>query len=314
MSRTGRASSTWSLGAIRLPDASVGRLLRDAAQVLRLSGSETPRLDAELLLGHVLGAERTELLAEPGRALSAAQAEGFAALLDRRAAGEPVAYIRGRKEFYGRDFLVDQRVLIPRPESELLVELALDRIETALGRRRPGSPPLLVWDVGTGSGAIGVSLAAESRQRGWLASLRFLATDFSDQAIEVARSNAARHGLIKAIDFAVADLLALATPEPAWLIIGNLPYIPTEVVPRLPIAAHFEPDQAFDGGADGLDIVRRLFGQLPDRLTSEGRALLEIGDDQGAAVRAAAAQFLPGWHVDVEPDLAGQARVAEVYR
>lgn len=293
----------------------VGELLREAGVTLTESGSESPRLDAELLLGHVVGAGRATLLASLELPLSVARAAAFGALIERRAKGEPVSYIRGLKEFYGLVLSVDERALIPRPETETLVELALARIGTALtdAPRHGGADALLVWDVGTGSGAIVVALAVECRRRGYGRDLRFLATDISADALALATENAVAHGVADTISFAQADLTALPTTDfkPAELLLANLPYIPSGVVPELPVAASFEPRNALDGGADGLEIVRRLVDQLPRAVAESGTALLEIGSDQSAAVQALAPA---GWTIAIHEDLSGRPRVAEFTR
>ncbi|HYI22155.1 MAG TPA: peptide chain release factor N(5)-glutamine methyltransferase [Candidatus Limnocylindrales bacterium] len=295
-------------------------MLREAAETLERSGSETPRLDAELLLGHVVSAGRTTLLAAPEAAVSDGQSERFRELVERRARGEPVAYIRGIKEFYGIALSVDARALIPRPETELLVDLGLERIKHLLiDEPRPSdSAALLVWDMGTGSGAICVALAVECRRRGYGADVRFRATDSSADALALAVENAVGHGVADQIDFALADLTSGQTPgdNPAMadLIVANLPYIPSDVVPTLPVAASFEPVAALDGGAGGLTVIERLLTELPDALAERGEALLEIGADQGASIEAAVTRTLPDWRVEIRNDLAGRPRVAIISR
>lgn len=293
----------------------VGELLREAGARLTKSGSESPRLDAELLLGHVLGVGRQTVLAGLELPLNLALTASFDILIERRAKGEPVSYIRGLKEFYGLALSVDERALIPRPETEALVELALVRIGTALtaGPRQAGADELLVWDVGTGSGAIVVALAAECRRRGYGGDVRFLATDISADALALATENAVVHGVADTVTFAHADLtgLPIADLKPADLLVANLPYIPSAVVPELPVAASFEPRVALDGGVDGLEIVRRLVDQLPAALAEGGTALLEIGSDQADAVTLLAPA---GWSAVIHDDLSGRPRVAEFTR
>jgi release factor glutamine methyltransferase len=299
-----------------MAELTIGWLLADGSARLREAGSESARLDAELLLGHILGLGRAGLMAHPEVAVSAAQAARFTELLDRRAAGEPVAYIRGLKEFYGLAFSVDPRALIPRPETELLVELALDW----LGRRLTGAPrpagaqPLAAWDVGTGSGAVAISLAVECRRRGFAADVRLRATDASADALRLAMENAVSHGVADTIEFAQADLLALPGAGQADLVAANLPYIPSAVLPALPIAASFEPRLALDGGPDGLGLVRRLLDELPAASAKGAVALLEIGADQADALAAEVSRRLPGWVMAIHADLAGLPRVAELSR
>jgi release factor glutamine methyltransferase len=300
--------------------ATIGEHLAAAVELLRASGSESPRLDAELLLANALGVERTTILAHPEGAVGPGAAERMRDAVGRRAAGEPVAYIRGLKEFHGVAFAVDARALIPRPETEVLVDLALGAIGERLASapRPPGTQPLVVADVGTGSGAIAVALAVALRRRGMLGEVEITASDVSAEAADLARENAVAQAVGDRVAVATADLLPppgrpaglLVVPDRFDVVCANLPYIPSGVVPGLPVAASFEPRDALDGGADGLDVIRRLLAVLPGRLAADGTALLEIGDGQGPAFRAAVAELLPGWEVRLEPDLAGTPRVA----
>jgi release factor glutamine methyltransferase len=296
--------------------ATVGTLLLGGTNRLRASASETPRLDAELLLGNALGIDRTGVLAHPDAPVGDGQAVAFETALARRETGEPVAYIRGLKEFYGLIFTVDLRALIPRPETEGLVELAIERVREALvgAPRGADAPPLRIWDVGTGSGAIAVAVAITLRRRGYGGYYRVLASDVSGDALAVAIENAVGHGVADVIDFASGDLLAVDPPAevPVDLLLANLPYIPSATLPDLPVAASFEPPLALDGGTDGLDLVRRLLAILPTALAPTGSAFLEIGADQAEPVTAAAAEAVPGWKVLIHPDLSGQPRVAEI--
>lgn len=297
--------------------ATVGGLLRGGTERLRQASSETPRLDAELLLGHVLRVGRTTILAHPEASVGPRPTAAFAACLARRMSGEPVAYIRGFKEFYGLAFSADPRALIPRPETERLVELAERMVRAVLsGARRPaGARPFRIWDVGTGSGAIAVALAVRLRRLHYGDALQLFASDRSGDALDLAIENAVGHGVADAITFGTGDLFEVAgMPESVDLVVSNPPYIPSEVVPTLPIAASFEPRESLDGGPDGLDVVRRLLPGLPKVLTHEGEGLIEIGSDQADAARAAAAQALPGWPSAVHADLAGRPRVLQVAR
>ena len=299
------------------PPASVGSLLRGATLRLRDAGSESARLDAELLLGHLLGVGRATLLAEPETTVGRGQQQAFEEFVERRARGEPVAYIRGLKEFYGIALTVDARALIPRPETELLVGLALERLAWLLtaAPRPAGSPPLQIWDVATGSGAICVALAVECRRRGYAADVRLLASDASAEALALAVENAVSHGVADLIVFAVADLTrpdGTDQPTPADVLVANLPYIPSDVVPQLPVAASFEPRRALDGGVDGLAVIRRLLDELPTAVRQGGVALVEFGADQEPLLLDAATSALPGWAMTIHPDLAGRPRVAEL--
>ena len=295
----------------------VNELLADATERLEASGSETARLDAEVLLAFVLGIDRSGLAAHPEAVLSTAQQETYEAYVARRAAGEPVAYIRGMKEFYGVAISVDERVLIPRPETETLVELALARITADLtGAPRESDEPYLVWDIGTGSGAIPVAIAGELRRRRYGDAVRYLVSDISGDARDVATLNVVAHGLAHLFTFAEGDLVEVApTPSrPVDLLLANLPYIPAAMVPDLPVAASYEPAGALDGGPDGLDVIRRLLPRAPEVVAPGGAVLLEIGGDQGEAMSAIAAEVLPDWTCTIRPDLSGSPRVAELER
>jgi release factor glutamine methyltransferase len=294
----------------------VGWLLRGGTDRLRLAGSETPRLDAELLLAHVLGIDRTGVLVHSDAIVGNGQAASYEAALARRERGEPVAYVRGSKEFHGLVFAVDARALIPRPETEGLVDLAVDRVRDALtGMPRPaGAPPLSIWDVGTGSGAIAIAVSVTLRRRGFGGHFRMLASDVSREALSVAVENAVGHGVADAIDFAIGDVASIDPPleRPVDLLLANLPYVPSATVPALPIAASFEPVVALDGGPDGMTLIRRLLDALPAVLAPTGSAILEIGAEQGDLLAAAVAERLPGWSLRIHPDLSGLPRDAEI--
>ena len=264
----------------------------------------------------MLRVDRSSLLAAPEVRVGVDHIARFKEAVERRANGEPVAYIRGIKEFYGLALSVDARALIPRPETEVLVELGLARLRYMLTERpRPRTGErLLVWDVGTGSGAIVVALAVEARRRGYAKDVVFRATDVSADALAVATINAVSHGVADQIEFAVADLAELGGPAAADLLVANLPYVPAATVPTLPVAASFEPATALDGGPDGLDVIRRLLAQLEATISVDGLALLEIGAGQDEALGDAVARTLPGWRLTMNPDLAGVPRVAELER
>ncbi len=254
-------------------------------------GLESPRLDAEILAAHALGLSRVQLYVQHDRPLDAAELAGMRELVKRRQAGESVAYIIGKKEFFGIEFAVDARVLVPRPDTETLVDEALARLAEARdlgelpGAALPQAPRALrVADVGTGSGAVaiaiaktGVRSAAEARP-----ALEVIASDVSPDALAVARANAERHGA--AITFVEGDLaeplLALA---PFDVIAANLPYIASADIDGLAPEVRAEPRLALDGGADGLALVRRLVAAAPDLLRAGGALALEIGAGQAAA-------------------------------
>jgi release factor glutamine methyltransferase len=273
---------------------------RELARHLADQPEATPRLDAELLLAHVLGCGRVQLLSRWRDDLTSAEAEQFAALLARRAAHEPAAYLLGRRAFYDVELVVTRDVLIPRPETEHLVEAALAwAVE---------HPPRRVVDVGTGSGALAVTLARH------LPEARVVAVDLSAAALAVAARNVARYGLAERVALLQADLLS-ALGEPCDLIVANLPYIPqAEIATLAPEVATYEPRLALDGGADGLALIRRLLAQAPRLLATPGLLLLDIDHRQADAVVALAAERLPGARVTVLRDLAGLPRVVRVER
>lgn len=299
------------------PPHTVGQTLARASVRLHEAGSESARLDAEVLLGYVLGVDRSTLAAHPEALLGLGQVETYETCLQRRAAGEPVAYIRGLKEFHGAAIVVDARVLIPRPETEALVELAVARIRADLTAAPPDEDagPYVVWDVGTGSGAIAVAIGLELRRRRYGEAVRFHASDRSSDALGVAMINAVSHGLADLFTFALGDLTdVLPAPHPVDLLVANLPYIPSDAIPTLPVAASFEPAGALDGGPGGLAVIRRLLTRLPVAVVPAGAVFLEIGGDQDAAMSQAVAELLPGWRCRIHPDLGGSPRVAELER
>jgi release factor glutamine methyltransferase len=308
--------------------ATIGDLLTDATNRLREAGSATARLDAELLLGFAVGADRTAIVAHRDAPAGMDAADRFEAAVRRREAGEPVAYIRGIKEFHGLAFAADRRALIPRPETEAIVDAAIVEVMARLGRRvgeagrggPGGNPdPIRVADVGTGSGAIAVALAVALRARRVELGrhVTILATERSAEALDLARENAVSHAAADGMRFVEADLLPPVLPDggsPLDLVLANLPYVRTDAIAGLPIAASFEPRVALEGGEDGLDVVRALAGRLPDALANDGVALLEIGADQGVVAPAAVAALLPGWRASVAPDFAGLPRVLRIER
>ncbi|MEO7909766.1 MAG: peptide chain release factor N(5)-glutamine methyltransferase [Roseiflexaceae bacterium] len=292
----------------------IAQALAWATRDLRAT-SETPRLDAELLLAYALGWERARLLAEGRLALAEAQAVAFRDLVARRAALEPVAYLIGHKEFYGIDLTVDRRALMPRPETELLVELALgfarrttnDQEQTLNNPALRPSPfvvrPLSIVDVGTGSGAIAVALALH------LPNAQVDAIDISPNALALAQENVERYDLKERVRLLQGNLLDPLT-ELVDLIVGNLPYTILAEIDE-GVRRH-EPHLALDGGADGLELYRRLLKQAPTYLRPDGVILLEIGATQSAAVTQLARQAFPAARVDVHRDLAGLDRVVVI--
>jgi release factor glutamine methyltransferase len=286
----------------------VGEALRAAAAWLRAAGAgETPELDAQVLLAHVTSWPRATLIAYPERPLAAEQAADYAALVARRTAREPVAYLTGHREFLGLDFLTDPRALIPRPETELLVEEALRIVRARLDM--PGASPPLAADIGTGSGAIAVSLAALEPRLPLI-----YATDVSLEALALAEENARHLGVAARVRFLLGDLLK-PLPEPVDLLLANLPYVaPRDAGILAGDVRRYEPALALYGADDGLGHLRRFFAQAPARLRPGGVALVEFGYDQRAAVEALARQAFPGGAVRIFADYAGWDRYARVTR
>jgi len=293
--------------------ATVEQLIRMGVERLRASGSESPRLDAELLLARTVGLDRIGIVAHPEAPVGDSAAANYEADLVRREKGEPIAYIRGIKEFHGLAFAADARALIPRPETELVVDLVEAEIVTRLvaAARPAGTSPILIVDVGTGGGTIAIALAVVLRRRRMLDDVRILATDIESEPLQLARENAVGHGVADRIEFVVADLLPL-DGQLIDVLAANLPYVASAEVDRLPVAASFEPRAALDGGSDGLDVIRALLDRLPRVLRPDGVALVEIGADQSEAIAAEVAARAPGWSVEVLPDLSGLPRVARL--
>lgn len=242
-------------------------VLNGATDYLARQGVESPRLNAEYLLAHVLGKKkRIELYLEFERPLGERDRAPLRDLVRERAGGRPLQHLLGSVEFLGREFCCDARALIPRPETEQLVELVLSRL--------PAEGALL--DVGTGSGVIAVTVALDRP------GVRVTGVDVSPEALTLARENAARRGA--AVTFSESDLLA-AAPGPWDAIVANLPYIAQAEIDRLSREVRHDPRLALDGGADGLDLIRRLVADSPRSLTPGGLVALEIGHDQADRVR-----------------------------
>jgi release factor glutamine methyltransferase len=280
----------------------------------QLTSSPTPNLDAEVLLAHALGWTRDELYRQPRAEVGTQQRELYLSYVRRRARHEPVAYITGVKQFYGLTFQVTPDVLIPRPETELLVELALD----AARRRDPGcqskpddsvaggGEPLLA-DVGTGCGAVAIALAVNLPQ------VRIIATDVSSRALGVARRNATSHGVAKRVALVRGDLLEPLSQR-TDIVVANLPYIADHEFPHLPPDVRdYEPRAALRGGETGTEVIEGLLTQTPRRLAEGGTVLVEIGHAQARRVCAAAQHVFPDATIEVVKDLGEYDRVVAVY-
>ena len=284
----------------------IGEAIAHGTDLLRQGSEGTPRLDAEVLLAHIVGRDRPWLLAHPEAPLE--DRAGFDALLARRAAGEPIAYIRGFKEWHSLRIRTDARALIPRPETELLAEAATSEIAARLVR---DDASVVAWEVATGSGAVALAVALRFRQALSLRRLQLIASDVSPDALELAAENLGAHGVEGLVDLACADLLepagrSLPVPD---VVIANLPYVSTDEVDARRGSLGHEPRIALDGGPDGLDLLRRLMAEVPTRAAAGATILLELGVDQVDAIRA----IVPaGASVTVVPDLAGLDRVVRI--
>jgi release factor glutamine methyltransferase len=268
---------------------------------------ETASLDAQVLLAHILDKPRAWVLAHPEVELTTEQQGRLEDAVAHLQAGEPLPYVIGHWEFYGLDFRVTPDVLIPRPETEMLVEQALDWLQ-----RHPDARTAI--DVGTGSGCIAVSLAVH------IPDLHLWATDISSAALQIARLNSEKHKATNRIEFMQADLLNPVRVESSTfdlqpaahhLIIANLPYIPTGTLLSLAVYGK-EPSLALDGGVDGLDLLRRLLSQAPAHLSPNGLLLLEIEHRQGPLVLAMAQKAFPEAKVGILKDLNGNDRIIRI--
>ena len=279
----------------------IGEALHKASKTLAAHLFEEASLEAEILLMHVLGIDRAKLYAVLGEELSEGDAEVLAQLVNRRLTNEPVAYIVGHREFFGYDFHVAPGVLIPRPESELLVEETLDFVRGYFPEEDP-----IIAEIGTGSGAIAISLALI------LPKAEIYATDISASALEIARVNCERHGVQDRVHLLEGDVLA-PLPEPVDIIIANLPYIGDEELDELGDEIRmFEPLEALAGGGDGLDKVRQLLVKVGEKLRPEGLVLLEIGYVQRGAAASLRLLLPPAASVGLVKDLGGRERVLKI--
>lgn len=275
-------------------------VIQRSAEFLSRKGVDSPRLQVELLLAHVLRLPRLQLYLNFERALTPGELDPLRELVRRRAAREPLQYLVGSVDFCGLEFIVTPDVLIPRPETELLAEKAwkhLDQLPAV------AAAPV-VLDFGAGSGCLAVTLATHHP------GAVIHAVDLSAPALEIARANAARHGVGHRLRFHLGDGLAPLPADARFdLIVANPPYIPTGEIPGLqPEVRDHEPRQALDGGADGLDFIRRLASEAPGRLRDGGRLMLEFGDGQEQAVEALFRTA--GWsEVAVDNDLTARPRM-----
>jgi release factor glutamine methyltransferase len=284
------------------PEAwTIGRLLTWTTDYLKQHGSESPRLDAEVLLAHARGCSRIELYTAFESVVDDAVRATFRDLVRRRAASEPVAYLVGYREFYSLPFYVTPAVLIPRPETEHLVVAALERIQ----HHPPGQRPFEIVDVGTGSGAIAVALAKHAP------ACRVTATDASAAALAVARRNVERHAVSDRVALVESDLLSgLPAAQTFDFVVSNPPYVSEAEWARLPATVKdHEPRLALVGGANGCAVIERLVSQAVPRLTPGGWLVLEISPQIEGAVRQIVTSAGGFDAVQTAKDLAGLARV-----
>ena len=273
----------------------IQRVLAWTSDYFKKKDLDAPRLTAELLLAHALHCDRVRLYMDLDRPLQKEELAAYRALVERRAAGEPTFYLLGAKEFFGRRFAIDARVLTPRPETELIVEAALERL--------PADATGAVLDLCTGSGCIGLTLAAERP------GLRVVATDASRDALEVARANAVALGVADRVDLVHGDLYAPVAGRTFRLIVSNPPYLESATIDRLRAEVRREPRMALDGGKDGLDLLRKIVAGAPAALDPGGWMILEIGESQGAALMGL---FMGANLTDgaIRKDLGGLERIA----
>lgn len=274
---------------------SISDLLREASQALRVAGVPEGRREAGSLLSHVIGKDRTFLISHGEDAVSNEDLARFRETIVRRANGEPLQYITGVQDFYGREFRVTPDVLIPRPETELLVEAALEVISHERGPS--------ICDVGTGSGCIAVTLLCERMDA------RAIAVDVSAAALAVAEENARRHGVNERLTFKISDCFDAVDTAAFDVVVSNPPYVSANALAGLQreVRDH-EPLVALSPGADGLSVIRRLFLDAPAFLKTNGYLLMEIGFDQGERVQQLIDE--KHWRLhDVRPDLQGIPRI-----
>lgn len=284
--------------------ATIAAQLRAAAAALGAADVEPARLEAQLLLAHVLERGRSWLLSHPEGHLDRDQAQRFATLLARRVRREPLAYLTGERDWRDLTLQVDRHVLIPRPETEQLAELAIAEVRSRLPRRAGSGEAPVAVDVGTGSGAIAIAIARACP------AARVFATDTSAPALHIAKYNVER--LAPGRVTLLAGNLIAPLAEAADVVVANLPYIPSDAIAGLAPELSYEPRSALDGGADGLDAIRALIEQIQGRGMPGAAVLLEVGHDQAPSVVRLVRQTWPGAHAEIVRDLAGIDRFVRI--
>ena len=276
--------------------------LQSTTQTLGKAGIADAFIESELLLGHVLGISKTQLYIEPERSLTSVEAEHLCHLVRRRLDHEPAAYILGHCEFYGIDFYIDCHTFIPRPETELLVEKAVELAQRISHRRGQ----ITIADIGTGCGAIAISLALALPQA------KIYAADVSISALQVAEMNCQRHGVNRQVKLLQGNLLE-PLPQPVDMIVTNLPYIrDCEFGDLSPEIRDYEPTIALAGGEGGLDKIQQMLEQMPEKLSYGACFLLEIGQGQGELVTSLIGNYFPQASIELISDLGGIERVVKV--
>jgi release factor glutamine methyltransferase len=270
-------------------------LVRSAETLVKIS--DTPSLDAQTILAHCLGKSRTWLLTHPEENLTASDFSSLQQEINTLKRGIPLPYVLGHWEFYGLEFTVTPDTLIPRPETELLVDRALDWLNLQ-------PKPCLAADIGTGSGCIAVALAKNHLN------VSFIATDISYPALKTARLNSIQHNVGDQVIFLQTDLLP-PIADRFDLICANLPYIPTKTLQNLDVSGR-EPELALNGGPDGLDLIGKLLQEAPIQITPGGFLLIEIDSSQGDKARTLAQQAFPSAEIEILPDLSGKDRLVTI--
>jgi release factor glutamine methyltransferase len=282
--------------------ATLREVVQQTHQTLEASDIPDARLEAEVMVMNVMRMFRQDLFSQQETEVSPQQEQQLSEIMARRLQRQPLAYILGYREFYGINLLVNSDVLIPRPETESLVEHTLFMALMGMETRE-----LVIADVGTGTGAIAINLAIH------LPAARIYAIDTADPVLDVAAYNIRAHNVADRVTLVQGNLLE-PLPEPVDLIVANLPYIPTERIATLQPEIQWEPVQALDGGPDGLDLVSALLRQAPDKLKEHGTIILELDPEQVPPVRELAAQLFPEAEIGVEKDLAGLDRMFVISR
>ena len=281
---------------------SIREVIQQTHRVLEEAAIPDARLEAEVMVMNVMRMPRQDIFSHQEDEVSPQQEQALSAIVQRRVKREPLAYILGYKEFYGINLLVNSSVLVPRPETETMVEHAL--FMALMGME---TTELVVADVGTGTGGIAINLAIH------LPAARIYASDIADPVLDVAAHNIRAHNVADRITLLQGDLLD-PLPEPVDLVVANLPYIPSARIPTLQPEVQWEPKEALDGGADGLELIARLLSQAPAKLKEHGIILLEMDPEQVPAAEELVRKHLPEATTSVEQDLAHLDRILVVTR